>query len=195
MSDEAIAVSNGMAAPAWSEILDFWFAMTTENWFAEDAGLDAVIRESFGGLHRRAGQCELWTWRERPEGRLAEIIILDQFTRNLFRHDRAAFGCDPLALALAQEAVRCRADLAVPARQRAFFYMPFMHSESAAIQAQSLALFEALGDPDNLDYARAHRDVIARFGRFPHRNVLLGRESTPAEAAYLAEGGTGSWSR
>ena len=132
-------------------------------------------------------QCELWTWRETAEGRLAEIIVLDQFSRNLFRDHPASFAQDPLALSLAQEAVRLGLDQQLAPDQRCFMYMPFMHSESKIIHAQALQLFEALGNPMNLDFELKHKTIIDRFGRYPHRNQILERESTPEEVEFLTQ--------
>jgi uncharacterized protein (DUF924 family) len=130
-------------------------------------------------------------WRKTGKGRLAEIIVLDQFSRNLFRDDPRAYAADPLALALAQEAIAADIPTAFSAKRRVFFYLPFMHSESRLVQTQSVRLFEGLGLAKNLDFARQHQAVIERFGRFPHRNAALGRTSTPEEIAYLAEPGSG----
>ena len=132
-------------------------------------------------------QCELWTWRETAEGRLAEIIVLDQFSRNLFRDHPASFAQDPLALSLAQEAVRLDLDQQLAPDQRCFMYMPFMHSESKIIHAQALQLFEALGNPMNLDFELKHKTIIDRFGRYPHRNQILERDSTPEEVEFLTQ--------
>jgi uncharacterized protein (DUF924 family) len=130
-------------------------------------------------------------WRKTGKGRLAEIIVLDQFSRNLFRDDLRAYAADPLALALAQEAIAADIPTAFSAKRRVFFYLLFMHSESRLVQTQSVRLFEGLGLAKNLDFARQHQAVIERFGRFPHRNAALGRTSTPEEIAYLGEPGSG----
>ena len=136
---------------------------------------------------QHAKQAELWTWRENAEGRLAEIIILDQFSRNLYRDQAAAFAQDAQALTLAQEAIRLGLDQQLAPEQRSFLYMPFMHSESKLIHEEALKLFEALGNPINLDFEHRHKVIIDRFGRYPHRNAILGRESTPEEIEFLKQ--------
>ena len=172
----------------YQDILAFWFAPETQpNWFAKSAEFDASIRENFAGLLRSAAQAELWRWRDCAEGRLAEIIVLDQFSRNLHRGSAAAFAQDALALALAQEAVSLKLDLQLPPEQRAFLYMPFMHSESPLIHQYALELFESLGNPLNLEFEKKHKAVIDRFGRYPHRNQALGRISTAEEAEFLTQ--------
>ena len=126
-----------------------------------------------------------YDWRDGPEGRLAEIIVLDQFSRNLYREDPRAFACDGMALALAQEAVRVRADRAVLLERRKFFYMPYEHSESSRIHEIAVTLFESLDDPESLKYELQHKAIVDRFGRYPHRNKALGRASTAEEIAFL----------
>jgi uncharacterized protein (DUF924 family) len=133
---------------------------------------------------------ELHAWRIRPEGRLAEIIILDQFSRNIHRGTPDAFAADQLALALAQEAVSSGADQALPVSRRAFLYLPFMHSESPAIHERAVRLFSASGLAENLKSELRHQAIITRFGRYPHRNSILGRISTPEEEAFLEEPGS-----
>lgn len=173
------------------EVLSFWFEESgPEQWWARDPRFDAEIRSRFGALHDRAVQGELHGWRDTPEGRLAEIIVLDQFSRNLYREDPRAFAADAMALALAQEAVRIGADQAVPPVQRQFFYMPYQHSESPRIHEIAVQLFESLDDPESLDFERRHKAIIDRFGRYPHRNRVLGRPSTPEEIAFLREPGS-----
>jgi uncharacterized protein (DUF924 family) len=178
-----------MAEPA--EILDFWFGeLTSAQWYAVSPPLDALIAARFGGLHAAAARCELADWRATPAGRLAEIIVLDQFSRNIFRGSAQAFAHDALALALAQEAVRAGVDAALPPERRAILYLPYMHSESAVIHRAALALYEALGIENNLDFERRHKAIIDRFGRYPHRNDALGRTSTAAEIEFLATPGS-----
>lgn len=173
------------------DVLHFWFEqLEPAQWWRKDHALDATIRARFAELHACAARGELFAWRGTPRGRLAEIIVLDQFSRNLYRGSRDAFACDPLALALAQEAVACGADRALRQAERCFVYMPYMHSESLLVHDVGLALFERNGDASTLEFERRHRSIIARFGRYPHRNVLLGRESTAAETAFLAEPGS-----
>ncbi|WCM88727.1 DUF924 family protein [Acidovorax sp. NCPPB 3576] len=172
-------------------VLTFWFEESTpQQWFAKDDTFDAAIRKRFADLHHEAAQAALWAWRATPQGRLAEVIVLDQFSRNLHRASAQAFAQDGMALVLAQEAIAARADAVLPEAWRAFLYMPYMHSESAAVQAQSVALFTQLGHANNLDFAVRHRDIVARFSRFPHRNAVLGRTSTPEETAFLREPGS-----
>ena len=142
----------------YKQVLDFWFdPENKEFWFSKSDEFDLELEEKFGHTLQQAMQCELWTWRETAEGRLAEIIVLDQFSRNLFRDHPASFAQDPLALSLAQEAVRLGLDQQLAPDQRCFMYMPFMHSESKIIHAQALQLFEALGNPMNLDFELKHK--------------------------------------
>ena len=173
------------------EVLAFWFEENgPRQWWTRDAQFDAEIRSRFGALHGRAVLGELHGWRDTPEGRLAELIVLDQFSRNLYRDDARAFAADGMALALAHEAVRVGADQAVPAVRRQFVYMPYQHSESRQIHEVALTLFERLADPEVLDYERRHKTIIDRFGRYPHRNKVLGRSSTDEEIAFLREPGS-----
>ena len=173
------------------DILDFWFGeLTPEHWYTASDDLDAECARRFGAVHAAAARCELADWRVTPEGRLAEIVVLDQFSRNIHRGTAAAFAQDTLALALAQEAVRAGADAALPPAQRAFLYLPYMHSESAVIHEAALRLFDQPGLETNLDFERQHKAIIDRFGRYPHRNAVLGRLSTPEEVAFLATPGS-----
>jgi len=173
------------------QVLDFWFELHgPDQWWAKDAAFDETIRRKFGALHERAARAELDCWRATPEGRLAEIILLDQFARNLYRDDARAFAYDGMALVLAQEAVRAGADQAVPLDRRVFFYMPYQHSESALVHETAVPLFEALGDANSLDYEFQHKAIIDRFGRYPHRNAVLLRPSTPEEIAFLKTEGS-----
>ena len=172
----------------YKQVLDFWFdPENKEFWFSKSDEFDLELEEKFGHTLQQAMQCELWTWRETAEGRLAEIFVLDQFSRNLFRDHPASFAQDPLALSLAQEAVRLGLDQQLAPDQRCFMYMPFMHSESKIIHAQALQLFEALGNPINLGFELKHKTIIDRFGRYPHRNQILERESTPEEVEFLTQ--------
>ncbi len=167
-------------------VLSFWFdELESQQWWRSDAGIDAEISRRFGAIHGAACACELSDWRTEPAGRLAEIIVLDQFSRNLFRSDGHAFAQDALALALAQEAISVGADQVFGLPQQAFFYMPFMHSESALIHAQAVELFDQPGAEFNLQFELKHKAIIDRFGRYPHRNALLGRDSTPEELIFL----------
>jgi uncharacterized protein (DUF924 family) len=173
------------------DILDFWFdELTPQQHFVKDTALDASIRARFGATLQAAARCELWAWRATNAGRLAEILVLDQFSRNIFRDTPRAFAQDALALVLAQELVAGGQDRSLPAAQRAFAYMPYMHSESAPIHAQAVALFAQPGLENNLNFELRHQAIIERFGRYPHRNAILGRSSSAAELAFLAEPGS-----
>jgi uncharacterized protein (DUF924 family) len=173
-------------------ILHFWFTeLTPKDHFAKDAALDEAIRTRFGATLEAAARCELFAWRATPEGRLAEVLVLDQFSRNVYRDSPQAFVQDPLALALAQELVASGQDRSLPLAQRSFAYMPYMHSESALVHAQAALLFAQPGLEDTLRFELRHKEIIDRFGRYPHRNALLGRESTPEELAFLRKPGSG----
>ena len=168
------------------DILHFWFAeLTDKQHFAKDAALDDRIRTQFGATLEAAARCELFAWRSTPAGRLAEIIVLDQFSRNIYRDTPRAFAQDSLALSLAQELVASGGDRTLPTRQRAFAYLPYMHSESMAIHAQAAVLFAQPGLENNLDFEMRHAAIIERFGRYPHRNAVLGRVSSVDEIAFL----------
>ena len=170
----------------YQDILKFWFAESKpEQHFERDDGFDALIRRRFLETHHAASRGELFTWRATPAGRLAEIIVLDQFSRNLFRDSPRAFACDGMALVLAQEAVRLGADQTLLPAQRVFLYMPYMHSESRALHTIAERLFRQPGVDANLKYELRHKAIIDRFGRFPHRNAVLGRESTQQELEFL----------
>ncbi|WP_048306028.1 DUF924 family protein [Halomonas sp. PR-M31] len=172
-------------------ILHFWFDETTpRQWFGKDDAFDRQISERFSSTLEAAIAGELWMWRCSPQGRLAEILVLDQFSRNIHRNQAAAFAQDPQALTLAQEAVAARADRHLKMVQRAFLYMPYMHSESLRIHDEALRLFDQAGLEDNLKYERRHREIIERFGRYPHRNEILGRESSIEEQAFLQQPGS-----
>ncbi|NGP17153.1 DUF924 family protein [Devosia aurantiaca] len=174
----------------YADVLQFWFIEHgQDDWFGGKPDFDTALAERFTDLHPAVARGEAWAWRETPEGRLAEIIVLDQFSRQLHRGSAEAFAQDKMALVLAQEAIATGADDAVAREQAAFIYMPFMHAESLVIQAEGVRLFEAHGNADQLDFMRKHRDTIARFGRFPKRNAALGRTSTPEELAYMEEAG------
>lgn len=169
------------------DVLDFWFVEHgPQDWYSGDPAFDQKCAERLAEVHQRAVRSELWTWRRQPEGRLAELILLDQVSRQLYRNDARAFASDTMALALSQEAIAHGADKALDTHGKLFVYMPFQHAESLVIQEESVKLFEALGDGAYLPYAIEHRDIIARFGRFPLRNKALGRMSTPEEIEYIA---------
>jgi len=174
-----------------ADVLRFWFEeIAPPQWWRRDPVFDQTVRSRFADLHEAAGRAELWSWRETAPGRFAEIIVLDQFSRNLHRDSPLAFACDPLALALAQEAVAAGAPAQVDAARRAFIYMPYMHSESPTIHAVALKLFEDPAASDNLDFERRHKAIVDRFGRYPHRNAVLGRASTPEEIEFLKTPGS-----
>ncbi|MCW5720499.1 MAG: DUF924 domain-containing protein [Devosia sp.] len=171
-------------------VLTFWFdEHTAQDWFGGKPEFDAEIETGFGQTHAAVARGEAWAWRETPAGRLAEIIVLDQFSRQLFRKRPEAFAQDKMALTLAQEMVAQGLDLGFEQPRRGFIYLPYMHAETPIVQAQSIKLYEALGDENQLDYALKHRDTVERFGRFPFRNAALGRTSTAEEEAYMAEVG------
>ncbi|MAM56480.1 MAG: hypothetical protein CMN25_04015 [Salinicola sp.] len=173
------------------QVLDFWFeALTPRDWFRKDTELDRAIAERFGETLAAAAHCECWRWRETPPGRLAEILVLDQFSRNVHRDTPAAFAQDPLALALAQETIAAGDDARLPTPQRIFVYMPFMHSESLAIHDRATGLFDQPGMEEQVRFEHRHREIIERFGRYPHRNAILGRKSTPEEIEFLRQPGS-----
>jgi uncharacterized protein (DUF924 family) len=184
--------SNDALPPGWDEeVLDFWFSeLAPRDWFAGGPALDARIRDRFAGLHARLVREDGATIVS-PREHLAAVIVLDQFSRQIHREDARAFAADPLARRLADAALRAGHDADMSVEQRLFLALPFEHSEDAADQARAVALTEALGNAQWTQYAIAHRDLIARFGRFPHRNAVLGRTSTPEELAFLAEHGRG----
>jgi len=172
------------------DVLNFWFVdHGPDDWFAGSADFDALIAAEFAETHAAAARGEAWEWRSTPEGRLAEIIVLDQFSRQLFRKRPEAFAQDKMALALAQEMVAQGLDLKFEQPRRGFIYLPYMHAESARVQAESVRLYEGLGDENQLNYAKAHKETVDRFGRFPFRNAPLSRKSTGEEEAYMAQQG------
>jgi uncharacterized protein (DUF924 family) len=172
-------------------VLTFWFQETRPaQWWKVDSAFDDLVRTRFGALHEQACRAELFAWRASPEGRLAEVIAIDQFARNIHRGTPQAFAADPLALALAQEAVAAGADLALPPEQRDFFYMPWMHSESAAIHAAGEPLMRERAAQHTHAFELKHKAIVDRFGRYPHRNAILGRASTPEELEFLKQPGS-----
>jgi len=174
------------------EVFSFWFEeLTRKEWFDKNDALDEAMRRHFAATHLSLARGELDAWRTSPQNRLAAIIMLDQIPRNIYRGTPLAFATDRLALQEAKLAVEADADTAVVPEQRCFFYLPFEHAENLAEQDRSVQLFTLLGDAEYLDYAERHRAVIREFGRFPHRNALLGRESTAAELEYLSKPGAG----
>jgi len=185
----------------WEAVLDFWFGpldargKARNAWFRKDPAFDGEIRERFGALHRAAAANELEPWRASPEPMLALVIVLDQFSRNLYRNDARAFAQDAHARECAREALGRGDDLALLPVQRQFLYMPFEHSEDAADQDRAVELMRALDGFEEtrglVQWAEKHRVIIRRFGRFPHRNAALGRPTTPAEREFLAQPGSG----
>jgi uncharacterized protein (DUF924 family) len=177
---------------AWiDDVLDFWFTrLTPEEWFATSPAVDADIGRRFGDLHAGFAKQLPEAATGSARGVLAAVIVLDQFPRNIFRGSPRSFATDDVALELAETAIRRGLDGELAALERQFLYMPFQHSEDPAVQTRSLEIFAALGDPNILDFARRHWEIIDRFGRFPHRNQILGRESTDDEASFLREPGS-----
>ncbi|MGH1487374.1 MAG: DUF924 family protein [Cellvibrionaceae bacterium] len=173
------------------DVLDFWFNEIDESkWWKKDSEFDALIKDKFLTLHEQANQCELFKWRSTAKGCLAEVIILDQFSRNIFRDSPQAFSSDALALALAQEAISRQKHLELNVKERSFLYMPFMHSESLLIHDLAVTLYQDNGIQSSLDFEIKHRTIIERFGRYPHRNSILNRKSTEAEIAFLKQPGS-----
>jgi uncharacterized protein (DUF924 family) len=173
------------------DILHFWFEeLTDKQHFVKDPALDEMMRQRFGSTLEAAARCELFGWRTTVQGRLAEIVVLDQFSRNIFRDTPRAFAQDALALVLSQELVATGLDRDLPAAQRVFAYMPYMHSESVVIHEQAVQLFSQPGLEGNLDFELRHKAIIERFGRFPHRNQVLDRASSAPEIAFLGEPGS-----
>jgi uncharacterized protein (DUF924 family) len=179
----------GEALPAQAaELLAFWREAGPSRWFKKDAQFDDIFRSRFLGDHEAAARGELDAWARSPEGALALLLLLDQFPRNAFRGSARMFATDAKGLALAKEALDQGFDMAVDAALRNFFYVPFMHSEELADQNRAVELTRPL-DKEAHHFAVLHRDIIARFGRFPHRNPILGRQTTPEEQQFLDEGG------
>jgi uncharacterized protein (DUF924 family) len=180
-----------MSASA-NDILDFWFAeIAPAQWWKRDPVFDRLIETRFLAILEQAARAELAGWRASVQGRLAEVIVLDQFSRNAWRNTPQAFAQDPMALALAQEAVRSGALGMLDANARTFLLMPYMHSESRAIHVEAEALFREHAPADNYDFELRHKAIVDRFGRYPHRNAILGRASTPEEIEFLKQPGSG----
>lgn len=172
-------------------IVDFWFSeLTPKHWFTKSKALDDTITQRFANVLSAASAGECWQWRESATGRLAEIIVLDQFSRNIYRDSGKAFSQDAMALVLAQEAVTCGVDKSLTDDQKAFLYMPFMHSESALIHQHAVKLFDQPGLEKNYAFELKHKAIIDQFGRYPHRNRVLGRTSTEQERAFLQQPGS-----
>lgn len=173
------------------DVIHFWFQeLDPQMRFAKSAELDQKIRDRYLQVYRDVLDGKTADWRKTPAGRLAEIIVLDQFSRNMFRDSPQAFAADGLALELAQAAVRSGDDQKIPITQRGFLYMPYMHSEDRKVHEQAVLLFSQEGLEFNLKYELMHKKIIDRFGRYPHRNQILGRTSTPEELEFLKEEGS-----
>jgi uncharacterized protein (DUF924 family) len=172
-----------------ADVVAFWREAGPDRWFKKDEAFDDEIRRRFLPTHEAAAAGNLAAWEQTAAGTLALLILLDQFPRNIFRGKARAFATDPLALAIAAHAIVRGFDAQVPAELRGFFYLPFEHSENLKDQEHGIALYKATGDADRLKWAELHADIIRRFGRFPHRNAMLDRATTPEEQAFLDEGG------
>ena len=172
-----------------TELVDFWRDAGMAKWFRGGDAFDAECRARWLDAHFAAARREFDDWMEDAEGALALVLLLDQIPRNVFRDSGHAFATDPLALHYANRAIDAGHDAKIDAGMRFFFYLPFEHSEAIADQDRAVELFTSLGNANLLGYANAHRDVIARFGRFPHRNAALGRSNSPGEQAWLDAGG------
>lgn len=171
-----------------ADVLAFWLA-ASDFWFERDDAFDAAIRKRFTATYEAAAAGLLGAWEEQPQGALALVIVLDQFPRNMFRGSARCYAADPLARAVAQRAIARGFDRQTALPARAFFYTPFEHSEDLADQERAAALFRAIGDAELIKWAALHADIIRRFGRFPHRNAVFGRQTTPQEQAFLDAGG------
>jgi uncharacterized protein (DUF924 family) len=175
----------------FEQVLDFWFKETKPTqWWKVDPAFDARIADRFAEVHAAAVAGEFYAWRTQPRGRLAEVVVLDQFSRNIFRNQARAFAADPVALVLAQEAVAGVHDMALSLDERVFLYMPYMHSESRLVHTEAERLFALLGRADNLNFELRHKAIVDRFGRYPHRNLVLGRASTVEELEFLEQPGS-----
>lgn len=175
----------------FEKVLSFWFEKTEpKQWWATDADFDDLVRQRFLGLLEQAAQAELYEWRASARGRLAEVIVLDQFPRNIYRDTPQAFARDPMALVLAQDAVASGTLQQLAPIERAFLLMPYMHSESRAIHVQAEALFREFAPRDNYEFELKHKVIVDRFGRYPHRNRVLGRDSTDEELEFLKQPGS-----
>lgn len=187
ISPESRALAHG--APRAAEIIAFWRDAGPKRWFAKSDAFDDLIRRRFAARVEAAREGALDDWTATPDGALGLVILLDQFPRNLYRDTPSMFASDAKARDVADAAIEAGFDQAFARDMRQFLYLPFMHSEETADQRRALALYEALGQEESLRFARIHAEAIERFGRFPHRNAILGRETTAEERAYLDEGG------
>ncbi len=178
-----------LSTPSAGDVLAYWRALGPNRWFVKDAAVDAEMRATFLALYTATLAGSLGPWEDDGSGALAHIIVLDQFPCNMFRGSAAAFAADPLARAVAGRAIERGFDRQADKEERPFFYLPYMHSEALADQERCLELCRAAEDAGTLKYAELHADIIRRFGRFPHRNAILGRVTTPEEQAFLDSGG------
>jgi uncharacterized protein (DUF924 family) len=170
------------------DIITFWRSAGPDKWYAKDDAFDQELRDRFMDTWEAARDGKLGAWQESDDGALALLIVLDQFPRNMFRNDARAFSTDALARSVATRAIAEGRDRRIEQEMRAFMYLPFEHSEDITDQERSIALFKSLS-ADSLKWAVLHADIIRKFGRFPHRNAVLGRATTPEEAAFLNDGG------
>jgi uncharacterized protein (DUF924 family) len=171
-----------------NDIIKFWFNdIDTSKWFIKDSDFDSLLIDKYSLLHQSAHKGELYSWRSTPQGRLAEIVILDQFSRNIYRDDLQSFSSDGIALVLAQTAIANGDDMALTAQERSVLYMPYMHSESLPIHEVGLTLFIKNGIQASVDFEIKHKKIIEIFGRYPHRNKILNRASTPEEIDFLSQ--------
>jgi uncharacterized protein (DUF924 family) len=180
-------MSEGHVAAA--DVVAFWHDAGPKRWFEKDFAFDEEIRLRFYDLHEAAADGKLSAWERSAEGALALLILLDQFPRNMFRNEARAFATDPMARAIAAGALVRGFDAQITPELRAFFYLPFEHSEDLADQERAVAFYNAAGDAEGLKWAELHADIVRQFGRFPHRNAVLGRNTTPEEQAFLDSGG------
>ncbi len=176
----------------YQEIINFWFEeIQAKQVWIKDAAFDQLITDRFFKVYTQATRCELYKWREYPEGRLAEIIVLDQFSRNMFRDSSQAFAFDSLALSLTQQALDLGIDKQLEPRKRNFIYLPLMHSESKIIHQYALEIYTKNSKHASLKFEIKHKNIIDRFGRYPHRNKVMGRKSTDEEVEFLKQPGSG----
>ena len=187
---KSMKTAKGTTKP--DQVLLFWFeTLRPEDWYRSNQGIDDLVRDKLGDLHNEAVRGTLDHWQETPAGALALIILFDQVPRNIHRGTARAFATDEKALAVLEKALANRLDGELTPEKRVFLYLPLMHSEDKSNQERSVALLRKLGKESNLDYASRHREIVLRFGRFPHRNAILGRKSTPEEEEYLSQPGAG----
>jgi uncharacterized protein (DUF924 family) len=176
----------------YEDVINFWFEeIEPKQIWIKDPKFDQLIIDRFSETYEKATQCELFDWRQNPEGRLAEIIVLDQFSRNMFRGSAKSFAFDSLSLCLSQQAVALGADQHIEISRRSFMYLPYMHSESREIHKEALKIYQSHGIQGSLDFEIKHKRIIDQFGRYPHRNKVLGRVSTDEEIEFLKQPNSG----